>query len=89
MPTAISSTNLLRVACVAAIVLFPLRALTCWVGDGLFYSLGVDYALYGASAEVAAQSGWPSIYNPDAITRSFAAWLSGGLDRGDPRTVRT
>lgn len=87
MSTSVSSTNLLRIACIGAIVLFPLRALTCWVGDGMFYSLGVDYALYGASAEVAARSGWPSIYNPDAITRSFAGWLAGGLDRSDPATL--
>jgi hypothetical protein len=82
----LSSPMILRAACVAGIVLFLLRALAFWAGDGMFYSFGVDYAICGAAAEVATRSSWAAIYDTEALTRAFAGWLAAGLDRGDPAT---
>ena len=67
-------------------ILFLARAWILWAESGLFYSPGLDYAIYGASAEVVAESGWPSLYDKEAHTQAFARWLSGGLDRSDPST---
>jgi hypothetical protein len=86
MKTAFHSPIILRAACIAAMIVFLARAWILWAESGLFYSPGLDYAIYGASAEVVTESGWPSLYDKEAHTRAFAGWLSGGLDRSDLST---
>ena len=54
-------------------ILFLARAWILWSEGGLFYSPGLDYAIYGASAEVVAESGWPSLYDKEAHTQAFAS----------------
>jgi hypothetical protein len=86
MKTALNSPIILQTACIAAMILFLARAWNFWVESGLFYSLGLDYASYGASAEVVSQSGWPLLYDKEVHTQVFEKWLAGGLDRSDPST---
>ncbi len=86
MPKVLFSPIVLRTACIAGIVGFLARAGAFWADGGLFYSFGIDYAIYGSAAEVAGRSGWPAIYDSEALTQTFAGWLAGGLDRSEPST---
>ena len=71
MKTAFHSPIILRAACVAAMILFLARTWILWGESGLFYSPGLDYAIYGASAEVVMPGAIaPPTYSPFGVTRS-------------------
>jgi len=50
------------------LVLFALRVVQTWSDRGFFNFLGVDYAIYGATAHVVTDLGWTHLYDMKAIT---------------------
>jgi hypothetical protein len=76
MKSALDSPLILRLATFAGISVILIRVWRIWAAGGLFFTFGLDYAIYGAAAEAVAQSGWSALYDTDANTRAFARWLS-------------
>jgi hypothetical protein len=74
----------LRFASVAGIALIALRVGRIWLAGGLWVTLGLDYAIYGAAAEAVTRSGWPSLYDMQANTWAFADWLPPDLRPTSP-----
>jgi hypothetical protein len=78
----LDSPMCLRFASLAAIAVILLRVVRAWVGGRLYSSIGLDYAIYGATAEAVTRWGWSGLYNLEQVTRAFAGWLSE-----DPVTI--
>ncbi len=76
MKPALESPLILRFATIAGISIILLRVWRIWATGGLFFTFGLDYAIYGAAAEAVAHSGWSALYDVEANTRAFALWLS-------------
>ncbi len=76
MKPALQSPLILRFATIAGIGIVLWRVWRIWAAGGLFFTIGLDYAIYGAAAEAVAQSGWSALYDVEANTRAFAPWIS-------------
>jgi hypothetical protein len=76
MKPAVESPLILRFASIAGIAIILLRVWRIWAAGGLFFTFGLDYAIYGAAAEAVTQSGWSALYDVEANTRAFALWIS-------------
>jgi alpha-1,2-mannosyltransferase len=83
MKRAQESPLILCFATVAGISIILLRVWRIWAAGGLFFTFGLDYAIYGAAAEAVVQSGWSALYDVEANTRAFALWISD-----EPLTTR-
>jgi hypothetical protein len=86
MKRALESPLILRFATIAGIGIILLRVWRIWAAGGLFFTLGLDYAIYGAAAEAVAQSGWSALYDMEANTRAFAFWIGEGPLKTRPIT---
>ncbi len=84
MKLPLDSPMCVRFASVAGPAIILLRVWRIWAAGGLFFTLGLDYAIYGATAEAVARSGWSRLYDPEAITREFARWIAEEPGRIDP-----
>ena len=78
MRSILNSRIALPAACIGGLILFFVYLLDLLAGTGWFYSLGLDYAIYGATSEVVTGSGWSAFYDEVAITRAFNRWLAHG-----------
>jgi hypothetical protein len=76
MKLSLDSPMCVRFASIAGPAIILLRVWRIWAAGGLFFTLGLDYAIYGAAAEAVTQSGWSSLYDMEANTRAFAGWIS-------------
>jgi hypothetical protein len=76
MKLSLDSPMCVRFASVAGVSIILLRVWRIWAAGGLFFTLGLDYAIYGAAAEAVTRSGWSSLYDPEANTRAFAGWIA-------------
>jgi Glycosyltransferase family 87 len=60
---------------VLTLVFFAIRVYETWTARGLFDFIGVDYAIYGATAHVVTDIGWTHLYDTESITQKIVQFF--------------
>jgi len=60
---------------VLTLVFFAIRVYETWTVRGLFDFIGVDYAIYGATAHVVTDIGWTHLYDTESITQKIVQFF--------------